>query len=129
MTRDRHVLIIGAGPAGLSAARELQDQGLQPLVFERLDRVGGISRTEQYKGYRFDIGGHRFYTQIPVVNELWHTVLQEDFELRPRQSRIYYNGRFFPYPLKLGQTLRQLGPLESVHILLSYLSARLFPFC
>lgn len=120
-------LVIGAGPAGLAAAHELQNQGIQPVVVERLNNVGGISRTEVYRGYRFDIGGHRFYTKIPIIDQLWHSILGVDFEERPRLSRIYYNNCFFPYPLDLTQTLRNLGAVESSLILLSYLSARLFP--
>ncbi len=126
-TTDQSIFLIGAGPAGLAAAHELNNCGFQPLVIEHLPNVGGISRTEQYKGYRFDIGGHRFYTQIPSINQLWQTMLGDEFEERPRLSRIYYNQRFFPYPLQLMPTLSQLGFGESARILLSYLSARLLP--
>jgi protoporphyrinogen oxidase len=121
------IVIVGAGPAGLAAAFELQKHGLQPLVLERQPIVGGISRTEEYKGFRFDIGGHRFYTKVPLVNSMWHEVLGDQFERRPRLSRIYYQQKFFPYPLELLPTLRELGIRESTLVFLSYLAARLFP--
>jgi protoporphyrinogen oxidase len=121
------VVIIGAGPAGLTAAYELVKHGRMPLVLEMDRRVGGIARTEVYRCYRFDIGGHRFYTKVGEVEQLWHAWLGEDFRSTPRLSRIYYQHKFFPYPLQLGATLRQLGPVESIRIGLSYLRARLFP--
>jgi len=121
------VIIIGAGPAGLTAAYELVKHGVPPLVLEQADKVGGLARTETYKGYRFDIGGHRFFTAVDEVRELWQEVLGEDFRQVSRLSRIFYNGRFFPYPLSIAVTLRNLGPLESFRILCSYLKVRLSP--
>lgn len=120
-------VIIGAGPAGLTTAYELCKAGLRPIVIERDRLVGGIARTEVYRGYRYDIGGHRFYTKVREVEELWHEVMPEHFQKRPRLSRIYYNRKFFYYPLKLGNTLRNLGIWESARILLSYLRAQLSP--
>lgn len=121
------VIIIGAGPAGLTAAYQLVKQGIKPLVLELDDKVGGIARTETYKGYRFDIGGHRFYTKVEPVQELWQEVLGTEFIKVPRLSRIYYGGRFFNYPLDVFNTLLNLGILESALILLSYLKAKAFP--
>lgn len=121
------VVIIGAGPAGLGSAHELLRLGVRPVVLERLDKVGGIARTEQYRGYRFDLGGHRFYTKSAEVQALWEGILGTEFLLRPRLSRIYYRNRFFRYPLRLLNTLAGLGPLESLRIGLSYLRWRLFP--
>ena len=106
-------LIAGAGPAGLTAAYELAKAGARALVIEKSTRVGGISRTETYEGYRFDIGGHRFFTKVGEVEALWHEILGDDFVETPRLSRIFYDGKFYPYPLQLGQTLRNLGALES----------------
>jgi len=120
-------LVIGAGPAGLTAAWELSRLGRSSAVFEQDPLVGGISRTCEYKGYRFDIGGHRFFTKVALVQELWQEILQEDFLLRPRLSRIYYNGKFFDYPLKPMNALLGLGPLEAVRIGVSYVWAQLFP--
>ncbi|HBE32985.1 MAG TPA: FAD-dependent oxidoreductase, partial [Cyanobacteria bacterium UBA11368] len=120
-------IIIGAGPAGLTAAYELVKQNIQPIVLEKADKVGGISRTETYKGYRFDIGGHRFYTKVEAVQRLWQEVLGKDFIKVPRQSRIYYKGKFFNYPLDAYNTLSNLGLLESLQILLSYFQAKLWP--
>ena len=87
---DSKVVIIGGGPAGLTAAYELQklSDHHKPVVFEGSDLVGGIARTESHKGYRFDIGGHRFFTKVPEVEAMWHEVLGKDFITRPRQSRI-----------------------------------------
>src|SRR4051794_20284330 len=95
------VVVIGAGPAGLTAAYELGRAGFDAVVLEATDRVGGISRTVERNGWRFDIGGHRFFTKVPVVEEFWHRILpDEDFLLRPRMSRIYYRGKLYDYPLK-----------------------------
>ena len=84
-------LIIGAGPAGLTAAYHLGKKGIKSQILESDSVVGGISRTEVRDGWRFDIGGHRFFTKVPVVSELWHEILDEgDFLLSPRMSRIFY---------------------------------------
>ena len=115
------VIIIGAGPAGLTAAYELVRRGIRPIVLEKADQVGGLARTEMYKGYRFDIGGHRFFTKSEEVKKIWHEVLRHDFLRRPRLSRIYYNRKFFYYPLKPLNTLIGLGFWQSVLIVLSYL--------
>jgi protoporphyrinogen oxidase len=121
------VVIIGAGPAGLIAAYELVKQSVNPIVIEQADKVGGIARTECYKDYRFDIGGHRFFTKIGEVEQLWQEILGSDFISVPRLSRIYYRGHFFNYPLEPFDALRKLGIINSVLILLSYVQAKLFP--
>ena len=94
------VVIIGAGPAGLTAAYELAKSSIQSVVLEKDDVVGGISRTAEYKGYLFDIGGHRFFTKVGVVEKMWQEVLGGDFLSRPRMSRIFYKRKFFAYPLE-----------------------------
>lgn len=121
------LLVIGAGPAGLTAAYEASKIGLTPTVLESDRQVGGLSRTVNYKGYRFDIGGHRFFTKFQLINDLWKEILNEDFLLRPRLSRIYYREHFFDYPLKALNALAGLGPVEAALIGLSYSKARLFP--
>jgi protoporphyrinogen oxidase len=121
------VRIIGAGPAGLTAAYELSRLGVEATVLEADDQVGGLSRTLSYRGYRFDIGGHRFYSKVPLINELWHEILGEDFLSRPRVSRIYYRDHFFDYPLRPMNALAGLGPLEAMRVVLSYAHARAFP--
>jgi protoporphyrinogen oxidase len=122
------VVIIGAGPAGLTAAWQLAKAGHRSTVLEADRVVGGISRTVEREGWRFDIGGHRFFTKVPSVEHLWHEILpQEDFLTRPRLSRIYYNGRFFDYPLRAGNALRNLGVVEAGRCVASYLWARVRP--
>ena len=120
-------VIIGGGPAGLAAAYELARRGARPLVLEKADKVGGISRTEVYKGYRFDVGGHRFFSRNQEVRRLWRELLGGHLLKVPRLSRIHYDGRFFNYPLDLFNTVGNLGVVESSLILMSYLRARLWP--
>lgn len=119
------VIIVGGGPAGLTAGYELMKHGVKSIVLEKADKVGGISRTETYKGYRFDIGGHRFFTKVGEVQTIWKEILGDDFIQVPRLSRIYYDGKFYDYPLSLFKTLINLGASRSVMILISYLKAKL----
>ncbi|MBD2578577.1 NAD(P)/FAD-dependent oxidoreductase [Oscillatoria sp. FACHB-1406] len=128
MQTNYRVAIVGAGPAGLTAAYELAKQGIHLLVVERDDKVGGIARTEIYKGYRFDIGGHRFYTKVGEVQQLWLEVLGDEFIQVPRLSRIYYRGKFFDYPLSFANTLSNLGLGTSAAIVLSYIKAKIQAF-
>jgi protoporphyrinogen oxidase len=122
------VVIIGAGPAGLTAAYQLVKVGKRSTVLEADSVVGGISRTVERDGWRFDIGGHRFFTKVRLVQELWHEILpDDDFMVRPRMSRILYRGKFYDYPLKAFNALRNLGVLEALRCVLSYLWARLRP--
>lgn len=116
-------VVIGAGPAGLSAAWELSRIGLPAVVLEGDDVVGGLARTVRHGDHRFDVGGHRFYTRLPEVQRLWEDALGQDLLLRPRRSRILYQGRLFDYPLQPLDALRGLGPLESVRVVASYLAA------
>ena len=114
------VAVVGAGPAGLTAALTLARAGRRMIVFEAGERVGGIARTETYKGYRFDIGGHRFFTKVPEVQALWEEWLGDEFLLRARASRASTTtGRFFDYPLRPAQRrLATSAPLESARIAL-----------
>jgi protoporphyrinogen oxidase len=125
--KKNQVVVIGAGPAGLTAAYHLVKNGIKPIVLEQSDKVGGISRTEKYKGYHFDIGGHRFFTKVQEVQDLWYEVLEDDFIKTPRMSRIYYQGKFFQYPLSAFDTLQKLGISESFLIIWSYLQAKRQP--
>ncbi len=122
------VVIIGAGPAGLTAAHWLAARGARVTVLEGDSTVGGISRTVVYNGYRFDIGGHRFFTKIRPVEEFWKTILRGEMLSVPRLSRIVYNGRFFRYPLAAGDALKNLGVIDAMRIVLSYLRWHYKPY-
>jgi protoporphyrinogen oxidase len=126
--RPWKAVIVGAGPAGLTAAYELAKAGQRVLVLESdPEYVGGISRTVNYHGYRFDIGGHRFFSKSREVEELWTEILGADMLQRPRSSRIYYGGQFYAYPLKPFEALAKLGIVESGLCVLSFLAAKLRP--
>jgi len=120
-------VIVGAGPAGLTAAFELARLGRDAIVFEADEQVGGISRTVVFRGCRLDIGGHRFFTKVPEIERLWQEILGDDLIVRPRMSRIFYGGKFFDYPLRPMNALRGLGVVEAVRVLASYAHAQLFP--
>ena len=99
-TGQKNVVIIGAGPAGLTAAYALSKHGVPAVVVESDNAIGGLSRTINYKGYLFDVGGHRFFSKWDEVNQIWEEILGNTFLKRPRLSRIYYRKKFFYYPLK-----------------------------
>jgi protoporphyrinogen oxidase len=121
-------VIAGGGPAGLTAAYELSKHGHSTVALEADARlVGGISRTDQYKGYRFDIGGHRFFSKSEEINEIWREILGDQLITRSRMSRIFYNRKFFHYPLKPLDALLKLGPWRATLVMASYLKARLRP--
>ncbi len=121
------LVVVGAGPAGLTAGYAWMKHGGKPLVLEAASQVGGIARTERYRGYRFDIGGHRFFTKVDAVQRLWEEILGEEFLQVPRLSRIFYRDKFYYYPLQVRNALTNLGLRESVHIMLSYLKWKVRP--
>ncbi|WP_337286852.1 NAD(P)-binding protein [Candidatus Methylomirabilis sp.] len=118
------LVILGAGPAGLSCAYEFMKHGRTCRVWDKNDVVGGLARTIEYKGYRFDIGPHRFYTKNDDINAMWHKILGEDAVQVRRLTRIFYKNRFFDYPLKPLNALRGLGPWTSICAVLSYCWAK-----
>jgi protoporphyrinogen oxidase len=126
-TQRAPVAVLGGGPAGLTAGYLLAKQGVPVIVFEAEDQVGGLAKTEVRDGYRFDLGGHRFFTKSKEVDDLWHEVMKEEFLLRPRMSRIFWNGKFLTYPLDGMDVVRKLGPIELIRSGLSYLWAQLKP--
>jgi protoporphyrinogen oxidase len=128
LTEDKNVVVIGGGPAGLTAAYELTKLGRTSIVIEKQDKVGGIARTENYKDFYFDMGGHRFFTKSSEVRKMWHEILKDNFIRRPRLSRIYYKNKFFHYPLKPLNALMGLGLVESALIILSYFRWYFFPY-
>ena len=129
MSNPRYkAIVVGAGPAGLTAAYELSKHGASVAVLESdPEYVGGLARTVNYHGYRFDIGGHRFFSKSREVEELWTEILGPDLLQRPRSSKIYYRGQFYAYPLKPFEALSKLGVLESSLCVISFLVARLHP--
>ncbi|MFN0117417.1 MAG: NAD(P)/FAD-dependent oxidoreductase [Elusimicrobiota bacterium] len=122
------VVVIGAGPAGLTAAYLLAKQGKLVIVVETDEKyVGGISKTIDYKGYYSDIGGHRFYSKSKAVEDLWTELLEKDLIVRKRVSRIFYKGKFYSYPLRPFEAFFNLGPIETMLCISSFLWAQLFP--
>src|SRR3954468_6343009 len=124
---ERPVAVLGGGLAGLTAGYLLARRGVPVIVFEAEDQVGGLAKTEVRDGYRFDLGGHRFFTKSKEVDDLWHEVMREEFLLRPRMSRIFWNGKFLDYPLSGMDVIRKLGPVELTRAGLSYLWALVKP--
>jgi protoporphyrinogen oxidase len=126
--RRRKVVVMGAGPAGLTASYELFKHNVPVTILEKDPaQVGGLARTVEHNGYRFDIGGHRFFSKNQEVEDLWTEILGDEMLNRGRLSRIYYRGRFFAYPIKAVNALWNLGPIEAVRCLASYARARLQP--
>jgi protoporphyrinogen oxidase len=125
--RRNGTVVIGGGPAGLTAALKLARHGLNPVVVERDGKVGGMARTEEYKGFRFDMGGHRFFTTSEQVRKFWEEMLGHELLTRPRLSRIYYRRQFYYYPLRPLNVLAHLGLGETVRIIVSYLYWQCFP--
>jgi protoporphyrinogen oxidase len=127
-SRDTHVVCLGAGPAGLTAGYLLAKKAVPVTVVEKDPvYVGGIARTATYRGFRFDIGGHRFFSKSKEVEDLWTEILGDDLLTRSRKSRIYYNNQLFDYPLRARDALMKLGPVEAVACVASYLKASCFP--
>ena len=127
-SRKVDVAIIGAGPAGLTAGYLLTKRGFSVAIIEKDQTyVGGISRTVEHEGYRFDIGGHRFFSKSQQVVDLWNEILPDDFIQRPRMSRIYYEGKFYSYPLRAFEALWNLGLVRSTLCMASFAKAKAFP--
>ncbi len=124
---EKEAVVIGGGPAGLAAALGFIEQGFRPIVLEKAHILGGIARTDSYRGFYFDMGGHRFFTKSKYVQETWDALLGADFLSRPRLSRIYYKSTFFNYPPRLWNTLAGLGVSESARVLYSYARWQFIP--
>lgn len=127
MSESLDVAIIGAGPAGLTAAYELSRHSIVGSIFEADSVVGGISRTEERDGYRFDMGGHRFFSKSHEVNALWNEIVFEPMIVRPRLSRIYYGDKFYDYPLKASNALKNMGVCTAIGCMASYVRAMVSP--
>jgi protoporphyrinogen oxidase len=127
ITPEHPVAVLGGGPAGLTAAYLLSKQGFPVVVLESSEYLGGIARTQIREGYRFDLGGHRFFTKVKEVDDLWHEIMKEEFLKRPRKSRIYWNDKFLEYPLQGMDVIKKLGPVELTRCLASYAWATIKP--
>jgi len=127
ITHEHPVVVLGAGPAGLTAGYLLARQGKPVIVLESSDQVGGIARTQVRDGYRFDLGGHRFFTKVKEVDDLWHEIMKDEFLKRPRKSRIYWNDKFLEYPLQGMDVIKKLGPIELTRCMASYAWAAIKP--
>jgi protoporphyrinogen oxidase len=123
MENPQTTLVLGGGPAGLTAGYLLGKTERDVVVLEAEDQVGGLAKTVEIDGYRFDLGGHRFFTKSVEVDTLWHEILGEEFLLRPRMSRISWNNRYLDYPLRGTDVIRKLGPVELARCMASYLRA------
>ena len=120
-------LVLGGGPAGLTAGYLLGKRDHDVVVLEAEDQVGGLAKTVERDGYRFDLGGHRFFTKALEVDDLWHEVLGDEFLRRPRMSRIYWNQRYLDYPLRGPDVIKKLGPVELARCMGSYFAAAARP--
>ena len=112
--RDHDALVLGGGPAGLTAGYLFAKSGVAAAVVEAQGQVGGLAQTVEIDGYRFDLGGHRFFTKSPEVETLWHEVMGEEFLLRPRRSRIYWHGKLLEYPLEARDVITKAGPCRAL---------------
>src|SRR6195952_3307168 len=125
---SRPYVVIGGGPAGLSAGYLLAKAGRKVIVLEAEDQVGGLAKTVvDPDGYRFDLGGHRFFTKNKEVNDLWLEIMGDEFLMRPRMSRIFWRGKYLDYPLKGTDVIKKLGPVELVRCGISYMWAAVKP--
>ncbi|MDI6855103.1 MAG: NAD(P)/FAD-dependent oxidoreductase [Deltaproteobacteria bacterium] len=120
-------VVIGGGPAGITVAHALSEKQVPSVVLEKDKQIGGLCKTVQYNGFRCDIGGHRFFTKNKQIQNIWENILDGEFMTRPRLSRIYYQGKFFNYPLRAGNALAGLGLVNSSRVIFSYLKSQLFP--
>src|SRR5438094_2489388 len=121
---NKSISVIGAGPAGITAAYQLTKAGFAVDVFESSSSAGGMAKTIELWGQKVDIGPHRFFSSDKRVNELWLEVVGDDYEMVKRLTRIYYGGKFYHYPLKPFDTLLKLGPFKAARCILSYLRER-----
>jgi protoporphyrinogen oxidase len=121
----KQTIIVGAGPSGLAAGYYLAKNNRKTILLEKDSLVGGLSKTILYKGCYFDLGGHRFFTEIPEVKALWQEILGNGLLKRARTSRIFYRGKFFNYPLNLSNILLNIGLINSGSCFLSYFASQL----
>ena len=124
---NNKIIVIGAGPAGLAAAARLAELKKKTKVFEYSEKVGGMSGSMKIWGHIVDFGPHRFFSSDKVVVDFWHRYVKKNFVMVKRQTRIYFRNKFFNYPLKPYNALKNLGLRNSFISLISYFKSKILP--
>jgi protoporphyrinogen oxidase len=124
LQRLKNVVILGAGPGGLAAGHRLSEHGIHPIVLEKLDYVAGLCHTLIKGDFRFDIGGHRWFTKNDELNRWFIHLMRDEIVKVNRVSRIYFEGKYFSYPISIKNVVKNAGVFSSSYAVISYLIAQ-----